>query len=772
MEKMMTLNPEQMKAVMHDRGPLLILAGAGSGKTRVLTQRIARLIRELDVSPYQILAITFTNKAAKEMKERVQKAVGEGSEYIQVSTFHSTCVRILRRFCEYIGYERSFTIYDSDDQKTLVKNILKQMNIDSKQFKEKAIMARISKAKDELIDPDRFEAEAADYYDKKIASIYREYQKQLKTCNAFDFDDLICKTVELFRTTPDVLRYYRNRFCYIMVDEYQDTNTAQFELIRLLAEHENEDGEIEKNLCVVGDDDQSIYKFRGANIRNILNFEKYYPETKVIKLEQNYRSTPDILNVANAVIHNNTERKDKKLWTANEKGSAVHYSMYGDETGEADGVSLKIREIMERTGAEYRDFAVLYRTNAQSLSFEKSMRFHNLKAKTIGAVSFFERREIKDVIAYLKTIDNAKDDIATRRVLNVPRRGIGPTTVDKVAAYAAQNELSFYEGLARIEYIPGAERAREKAKSFIALVESMRYEQNNNKLSIKSLIKLVIEETNYMDYLRDDDPETADDRIQNIEALVSYAARYEAEEDEASLTGFLEYCGLNAEEAASEDEEDDGNFISLMTLHNAKGLEFPYVFLVGMEDGLFPSSLSINAEDPISEIEEERRLCYVGITRAMKELFLSSARMRRMYGEQQFNTPSRFLKEIPRYLLDMSTPFNNNYRRQNYMDSEIKDKKPTPAYTKANGDDGYKRHDGGDLSAEPYALNYSKMFTKTGGQTTLSYAEGDTVSHIKFGKGKVISIVKGGKDYEVTVEFPDFGTKKMLSAFANLKKVD
>jgi DNA helicase-2/ATP-dependent DNA helicase PcrA len=522
----------------------------------------------------------------------------------------------------------------------------------------------------------------------------------------------------------------------------------------------------------VGDDDQSIYKFRGANIRNILNFEKFYPETKVIKLEQNYRSTPDILNVANAVIHNNTERKDKKLWTANEKGSAVHYSQYGDETGEADGVSLKVREIMERTGAEYRDFAVLYRTNAQSLSFEKSMRFHNLKAKTIGAVSFFERREIKDIIAYLKTIDNAKDDIATRRVLNVPRRGIGPTTVDKVAAYAAQSGLSFYEGLARIEYIPGAERAKDKAKSFIALVESMRYEQNNNRLSIKSLIKLVIEETGYMDYLRDDDPETADDRIQNIEALVSYAARYEAEEEDASLTGFLEYCGLNAEEAASEDGEDDGNYISLMTLHNAKGLEFPYVFLVGMEDGLFPSSLSINAEDPISEIEEERRLCYVGITRAMKELFLSSARMRRMYGEQQFNTPSRFLKEIPRYLLDMSTSFNNNYRRQNYMDSEIKDKKPAPVYTKANGDDGYKRHDGGDLSAEPYALNYSKMFTQAGGQTTLSYAEGDTVSHIKFGKGKVISIVKGGKDYEVTVEFPDFGTKKMLSAFANLKKVD
>jgi DNA helicase-2/ATP-dependent DNA helicase PcrA len=772
MEKKLTLNPEQTEAVMHDKGPLLILAGAGSGKTRVLTQRIARLIRDMDVSPYAILAITFTNKAAKEMKERVQKAVGEGSEYIQVSTFHSTCVRILRRFCEYIGYERSFTIYDSDDQKTLVKNILKQKNIDPKQFKEKAILSRISKAKDELIDPERFEAEAVDHYDKKVAEIYKEYQKQLKICNAFDFDDLICKTVELFNTCPDVLRYYRNRFCYIMVDEYQDTNTAQFEFIRLLAEHENEEGEIERNLCVVGDDDQSIYRFRGANIKNILNFEKYYPETKVIKLEQNYRSTPEILQVANSVIHNNTERKDKKLWTQNAKGSAVHYNLYGDETGEADGVSIKIREIMERTGAEYRDFAVLYRTNAQSLSFEKSMRMHDLKAKTIGTVSFFERREIKDIIAYLKTIDNARDDIATRRVLNVPKRGIGNTTVEKIGNYAAENELSFYEALARAEYIQGLERSRDKAKSFVALIESMRYERNNNKLSIKSLIKTIIEEISYMEYLREDDPDTAEDRIQNIEALVSYADRYETEEEDATLTGFLEYCGLNAEEASSEDDEDDGNYISLMTLHNAKGLEFPYVFLAGMEDGLFPSNLSINAEDPIAEIEEERRLCYVGITRAMKELFLSAARMRRLYGDSQFNMPSRFLKEIPRYLLDMSNSFNNN-RRQNYMDSEIKEKKPTPAYTKANGDDGYKRHDGGDLSAEPYALNYSKIFSKSnGGDTTLAYAEGDTVSHIKFGTGKVISIVKGGKDYEVTVEFPGYGTKKMISSFANLKKVD
>ncbi len=704
------------------------------------------------------------------MKERVIKAVGDGGDLIQVSTFHSSCVKILRRFCEYIGYERSFTIYDSDDQKTLVKNILKQMNLDTKQYKEKAILGRISKAKDELIGPEDYAAMAKDPIDKKIASVYSEYQRQLKVCNAFDFDDLIGKTVELFRTCPDVLRYYRNRFVYIMVDEYQDTNTAQFELIKLLAEHENEDGEIEKNLCVVGDDDQSIYKFRGANIKNILNFEKYFPETRVIKLEQNYRSTPNILEVANAVIHNNTERKDKKLWTANPKGSSVHYNQYNDETAEADGVSLKIREIMNNTGADYKDFAVLYRTNAQSLSFEKSMRFFDLKAKTIGAVSFFERREIKDIIAYLKTVDNARDDIATRRILNVPRRGIGNTTMEKIGAYAANEGFSFYEGLARIDYVPGAERSREKVRSFVSLIESLRYEKENNDPSIKNFIKYLIDETAYIDFLVEDDPETSDERRQNIEALVSYADRYETEEEDPSLTGFLEYCGLNAEEAASDEkEEDEGNYISLMTLHNAKGLEFPYVFLVGMEDGLFPSGLSIHADDPVSEIEEERRLCYVGITRAMKELFLSGAKMRRLYGEQQFNTPSRFLKEIPRYLLDMSNSFNN--RRDNYMDSEIKEKKPMPAYTKANGDDGYKRHDGESLAAEPYALNYNKIVSQ-GTETELSYGEGDTVSHIKFGKGKVLSIVKGGKDYEVTVEFPNFGVKKMLSAFANLKKVD
>ncbi len=767
---MLTLNTEQQLAAHHDKGPLLILAGAGSGKTRVLTERIGWLIRERNVSPYQILAITFTNKAAKEMKERVMSTVGEGGEYIWVSTFHSTCVKILRRFCEYIGYERSFTIYDSDDQKSLMKSILKQQNIDPKQLKEKAVLNAISHAKDELIDPTEYAKTAYDYTEKKIALLYAEYEKQLKQSNAFDFDDLICKTVELFKTNPDVLKYYQNRFCYIMVDEYQDTNTAQFELIKLLAYHINEEGIAERNICVVGDDDQSIYKFRGANIKNIINFDAVYKDARVIKLEQNYRSTPEILAVANEVIKNNRQRKEKRLWTSNPSGKNVHYNMYEDEGAEADAATRKIKEIMSSGNAEYKDFAVLYRTNAQSLSFEKAMRSADIKAKTIGTVSFFERREIKDVIAYLKTIDNAKDDIATKRILNVPRRGIGTTTIEKISAYSANNEISFYEGLARADFIPGAERAGVKIKSFVALIESLRHEKEHTGILIKNLIKRILEETGYKEYLKEDDPETADERVQNIEALVSYADKYETEEDMADLTGFLEYCGLNSEEAASGEEEDTKNYVSLMTLHNAKGLEFPYVFLVGMEEGLFPSSMSVYAIDSEEEIEEERRLCYVGITRAKKELFMSSARTRRLYGESQYNKQSRFIEEIPRYMLDIGAYKSNNFGRRRDMDNEIK--KAAPAYTKANGDDGYKRHDGDDLAVEPYSLNYSKIINQSAGDSNLDYAEGDTVKHIKFGKGKVQSIVKTGKDYEVTVEFEKFGIKKMLSQFAHLKKAD
>lgn len=757
-----SLNPEQYAAVRHDRGPLLILAGAGSGKTRVLTHRIAYLIDERNVSPYQILAITFTNKAAKEMKERVEKTVGEPSANIWVSTFHSTCVRILRRFIEHIGYDRNFTIYDADDQKALMKDVLKKLQIDTKQMKEKAFLSAISSAKDELVGPDAYALSAYDFTAKRIAQVYQEYQRRLKENNALDFDDLIYKTVELFRTYPDVLSYYQRRFRYIMVDEYQDTNTAQFQLIKLLASYENEEGEIEHNLCVVGDDDQSIYKFRGANIYNILNFEKEYPDARVIKLEQNYRSTKNILAAANEVIHNNRGRKDKSLWTDNIEGSAVHFTRYESDVDEGNFVADKIEELLREKNCEFKDFAVLYRTNAQSLVFEKALRAKHIKAKTIGALSFFQRKEVKDIIAYLKTIDNARDDIALTRIINVPKRGIGLTTIDRIKEYATVHEISLYSALEHVESISSVERAKPKLLSFLALIESLRYEQTQNNIPLKQLIKKLLSETGYVDELRADEPDTAEERIQNIDALISYAERYEQTEDLPSLTGFLEYCGLNSEEAASEEEneEDQDNYVSLMTLHNAKGLEFPYVFLCGMEEGLFPSFMSLNAENPEPEIEEERRLCYVGITRAMNELYLSAASRRMLRGENQYNAVSRFIKEIPRYLLTITSPSgkDSSFRQSSaFADSPIRQSKPTYQETKKT------------FSAPAYT-----MFDKpapNAADKPLSYDVGDTVLHIKFGTGVVKSIVKAKNGHEVTVEFPHYGTKKLLSTFANLKKL-
>lgn len=784
-----SLNPEQLAAVKHDRGPLLILAGAGSGKTRVLTHRIAYLISEKGVSPYQILAITFTNKAAKEMKERVEKTVGDESANIWVSTFHSTCVRILRRFIESIGYDRNFTIYDADDQKTLMKDVLKQLQIDTKQMKEKAFLSAISSAKDELVSPEAYALTAYDYSAKRIAEVYREYQRRLKENNALDFDDLIVKTVELFRANPDVLAYYQRRFRYIMVDEYQDTNTAQFQLIKLLASSENEYGEIEHNLCVVGDDDQSIYKFRGANIYNILNFEKEYPNARVIKLEQNYRSTKNILAAANEVIHNNRGRKDKSLWTDNDEGSVVHFTRYETDIDEGNFVADKIEELIQEKNCLFKDFAVLYRTNAQSLVFEKALRAKHIKAKTIGALSFFQRREVKDIIAYLKTIDNARDDIALTRIINVPKRGIGLTTIDRLKEYAISHEISLYSALERLESIPSIERAKAKLQSFLALIESLRYEQTQNQASLKALIKKLLEDTGYINELRAEEPDTAEERIQNIDALISYAERYEQTEDMPTLTGFLEYCGLNSEEAASEeeDEEDEGNYVSLMTLHNAKGLEFPYVFLCGMEEGLFPSYMSINADNPEPEIEEERRLCYVGITRAMNELYLSAASRRMLRGENQFNAVSRFIKEIPRYLLNVTSPTggDSTFRQSSaFSDSPIRQSKANAYQDSKKAFSASAYQTGSSRSSVPYAApgtgarkpeNAYTMFDKpqagASADKPLSYDVGDTVLHIKFGTGVVKSIVKGKNGHEVTVDFPHYGTKKLLSTFANLKKL-
>jgi DNA helicase-2/ATP-dependent DNA helicase PcrA len=740
-----TLNPEQKRAVLHDKGPLLILAGAGSGKTRVLTHRIAYLIEERGVNPWNILAITFTNKAAREMRERVDKLVGYGSENIWVSTFHSTCVRILRRFIDTIGYSRSFTIYDTDDQKTLMREICKYLNIDTKRINERAILSAISKAKDELITPEEFERSAGgDYNSANYAKAYIEYQKRLKSSNALDFDDLIGKTVELFQKNKEALIYFQNRFRYIMVDEYQDTNTAQFQLIHLLASGVNELGKREYNLCVVGDDDQSIYKFRGANIYNILNFEKAFPNTEVIKLEQNYRSTKSILNTANEVICNNKGRKEKSLWTDNEEGEPVHFTQFETDFEEADAITAEIKRIVESGKAGYNDFAILYRTNAQSRLFEEKLILRNIPYKIIGSVNFYARREIKDILAYLKTIDNGLDNIAVKRIINVPRRGIGLTTMDRVNDYALQNEISFYEALTRANHIPGLERAASKITPFVSLMEGLKSRLKQEGYSLSELIDDILDATGYLRELEEEGSDEAMDRIANIDELVNKLVTYEENaEEEPTLSGFLEEVALVSDIDNLEEESDN---IVLMTLHSAKGLEFPYVYMCGMEEGIFPGYMSIHAENPQEEIEEERRLCYVGITRAMKCLSLTAAKQRMLRGETQFNSPSRFIQEIPRYLLNITAP--------------AAPKRFAPSYQSAN-----------QPVYQPYLAPKPKQF-EGANMRTLDYGVGDTVKHIKFGTGIVTGITKGGKDYEVTVDFPKFGTKKLLSSFAKLVKIN
>lgn len=778
-----TLNPMQQEAVFWERGPLLILAGAGSGKTRVLTHRICYLIEECGVSPYQILAITFTNKAAKEMRERVDKIVSYGAENIWVSTFHSTCVRILRRFIESLGYSRSFTIYDSDDQKTLIREICKTLNIDTKKVKERTFLNAISSAKDELISPEEYAMKtASDFSKHDFSRVYTEYQKRLKASNALDFDDLIFKTVELFQTNEEVLTYYQNRFRFIMVDEYQDTNTAQFRLISLLASCQNEDGEIEHNLCVVGDDDQSIYKFRGANIRNILNFEKYYPEAHVIKLEQNYRSTGNILSAANEVIHHNIGRKDKSLWTENEEGVPVSFIQYPTDYTEAEGIAERISDKLKESTAEPKDFAILYRTNAQSRVFEEKLIAKNIPYRVIGGVNFYQRKEIKDVLCYLKTIDNALDDLAVKRIINVPKRGIGLTSIDRVDEYAAAHDLTFYEALTRAEYIPSLSRATQRISSFVAFIEVLRSKPISASYSIKDMIEEIVNSTGLKEEItaQAEDEEEAAERLENINELINKAVLYEKSADLPTLSGFLEEVALVAD---IDSLEETNNIVVLMTLHAAKGLEFPYVFLCGMEDGLFPSYSSINADNPQEEIEEERRLCYVGITRAKKELTLSAAAARMARGETQYNPVSRFIREIPRHLLKMEQAggSSNTFRNNAFADSPFRGNSasiPIPRNTAAGRPafDFEKPKPRINPAAVPYKSTpaYTSAPARNFGSkqlAALDYAVGDRVRHIKFGVGTVTNIVNGGRDFEVTVEFDTAGVKKMLASFANLKKI-
>ena len=737
-----SLNEEQKKGVFTTEGPVLLLAGAGSGKTRVLTHRAVYLIEELGVNPYHILAITFTNKAAGEMRERIDDMVGYGSENIWVSTFHSTCVRILRRFIDHIGFGTNFTIYDTEDQKTIMKDICKRLEIDTKMYKEKSFLAAISSAKDELISPEAYALRAqGDFRKMKEAAVYREYQQVLRKNNALDFDDLIVKTVELFQSDMEVLDYYQERFRYIMVDEYQDTNTAQFQLIKLLA------GKY-KNLCVVGDDDQSIYKFRGANIYNILNFEKEFPNAVTIKLEQNYRSTQNILNAANGVIANNVGRKAKRLWTENEEGEKIAFHQFETGFDEADYVAKDIRSKVREGMYHYGDCAVLYRTNAQSRLFEERFITASIPYKIVGGVNFYSRREIKDLLAYLKTIDNAMDDLAVRRIINVPKRGIGATTLSRVQDYADENSLTFYNALKMAEEIGTIGRASAKIRPFVMLIQSMR--SKLPYISVSELLQEIIEETGYVRELEAENTEEAQQRIENIDELISKAVTYEESEEEPTLSGFLEEVALVAD-IDSVDETQD--YVVLMTLHSAKGLEFPQVYLAGMEDGLFPGFGAICAENPTAEIEEERRLAYVGITRAKERLSISCARMRMIRGETQYNKVSRFVKEIPRELLA------GTIQKEKMPDI------PKPSMMAKNA-----------FSAKPMALRRTgvpeaRNLGNSAMKKQLDYAVGDTVSHLKFGTGVVKQIIDGGRDYEVTVDFSGVGVKKMFASFAKLKKL-
>lgn len=769
-----SLNLEQRKAVEHNKGPLLILAGAGSGKTRVLTHRIAYLIDEIGINPWNILALTFTNKAAKEMRERVDHIVGYGAENIWVSTFHSTCVRILRRYIDHIGYEKSFTIYDTDDQKSLMKDICKYLDIDTKQIKEKTLLSVISSAKDALISPQEYEANAGnDILKKKYAAAYHEYQKRLKANNALDFDDLIFKTVDLFQQDHEVLLYYQNRFKYIMVDEYQDTNFAQFRLIHLLANTMDEDGVREQNLCVVGDDDQSIYKFRGANIYNILNFEKEYPDTKIIKLEQNYRSTKNILEAANEVIKHNTERKHKALWTEKENGDSIYFTQFDTEYNEAENIASDIFHAVHTKNLNYNEFAILYRTNAQSRVLEEKLIQKNIPYKIVGAVNFYHRKEIKDILAYLKTIDNGLDEIAVKRIINVPRRGIGLTTLDRVDQYARQNNINFYEALKQYENIPKLGRSTIKISSFISFIEILKGKQNDPSYSILDLVNEILDATGYKQELEAEGTEEALGRIENIEELKNKIVVFEnSAEAPPTLSDFLEEVALVAD---IDSLEDSSNVVVLMTLHSAKGLEFPYVYLCGMEDGIFPSYMTITSDDPM-DLEEERRLCYVGITRAMRKLSLSCAKQRMQHGETAFNKPSRFLHEIPRYLLKQA---NNSTTGDFSKDTSIRNNTSTfkKSQTFSKIESGAQNKD--DLFHNNPYITKGVLFDKSPYQTkqakkvnTLpNYTVGDKVNHIKFGEGIVCNLIKGSVDYEVTVDFIKFGKKKMQAGFANLKKV-
>lgn len=786
-----TLNKEQKEAVIHTEGPLLLLAGAGSGKTRVLTHRIAYLIDEAGVNPWNILAITFTNKAAQEMRERVDAIVGFGADQVWVSTFHSTCVRILRRYIDRLGYDNHFAIYDTDDQKTVMKGVCKRLNIDTKQYKERTLMSAISSAKDELVDVRTYELQAqGDYHKQVTAKVYREYQETLKRSNALDFDDIIVKTVELFKSCPEVLYSYQERFKYIMVDEYQDTNTAQFELIRLLADSY-------RNLCVVGDDDQSIYKFRGANIRNILDYEKIYPEARVIKLEQNYRSTQNILDAANQVICNNVGRKDKALWTDKGEGSRIHFRQFDNAYEEAEYIADDISDKVQE-GMAYGDCAILYRTNAQARLLEERLVIAGIPYNVVGGTNFYSRQEIKDILAYLKTIDNGRDEVAVRRIVNVPKRGIGATSLERVADYAQMRNISLYDAMGEADQIMTLGKAAAKIKGFVNLIQVFR--SGLSSYRVADLIRAIVEHTDYAEHLRNADEETAEDRLANVDELITKAVAYEETHDDPNLSEFLEEIALVAD---IDNVENGDNRVLLMTFHSAKGLEFPCVYLAGMEDGLFPSYMTITSDDP-AELEEERRLAYVGITRAREELTLTCAKSRMIRGETQYNAVSRFVREIPKELMDNSVP--GRHRQEDFRErlQEITGISGLGGGNSYNGAGSGGAYGGSGASGgysenmfdlRPKAILRPKVIAKADkpfiakgigslnqiagiqkgmsdkADVDLEYGVGDRVKHIKYGEGTVRGLSREPRDYKVTVDFDKAGNKIMYASFAKLKKL-
>ena len=753
------LNDKQKEAVLSTEGPCLVIAGAGSGKTKVLTHKIAYLMQEKNVKPWSILAITFTNKAANEMKERVENLVGDVAIDMWIGTFHSICVRILRRYIDRIGFTSSFIIFDSSDQRTLVKQCLKQLNIDDKMLNDRAVLSEISNAKNEMLEPDAYKLRTNNEIRKEtIAKVYELYQKRLRENNAIDFDDIINYTIRILSENPDVLEYYSNKFEYVLVDEYQDTNKAQFTLVSILAA-------LHGNITVVGDNDQGIYSFRGADITNILNFEKDFPGTKIIKLEQNYRCTQNILDAANAVIKNNETKYEKKLWTENGKGGMITVFRGNDEYDEANFIVENINKLRREEYMTYNDFAILYRMNSQSRSIEDILRRENVPYKIIGGLKFYERKEIKDTIAYLRLIQNPSDNLSLTRIINEPKRGIGKTSLDNVQQIAMQSETSMYDVIKRADEF-GLNRVFVNSREFISQIEELRAKKDHIKIS--DLIKETLNKTGYTKALEDEDTAEAETRLENIEEFLTVAMEFEEQMAENSLEEFLEGITLSSDIDNADDQEDS---VTLMTLHSAKGLEFPVVFLVGMEEGIFPGYKSIG--EP-KELEEERRLCYVGITRAKQNLFISCARQRTIFGSTSCNQVSRFVKEIPKELMDgFDETFEDkpqktyedyqyewkygNSHVTSYKSDEVKSAKPAMQYN--------------FRTAESFLNNLNKKPASASVDVSI-YRAGQRVYHKKFGEGRINYVEAEGDDAKVDITFDKIGHKRLMAKYAGLEVLD